>query len=134
MDSRSLEECAWTWLLLGAGTLGIKNFLKYRIMNKFIVVVSIVAIVLLLAFTRTWNSPVKGTVNPSNAAVRAWVFSSGDTANSSVNQGNFQINNVKPGTYVLVVEGIAPYRNTVKDGIVVVDGQPTDVGTIEMQK
>jgi hypothetical protein len=103
-------------------------------MHKFIVILSFVGIVLLLAFTKTWNSPVKGAVNPSNAAIRAWVFSGNDTLNSPVDQGNFQINNVKPGTYVLVVEGRPPYRNTARDGIVVVDGQPTDVGTIEMQK
>ena len=111
-----------------------KSFQNITIMHKFIIVISIAGIVLLLAFTKTWNSPVKGAVNPSNSAIRAWVFSSGDTSNATVDQGNFQINNVKPGTYVLVVEGIPPYRNTVKDGIVVVDGQPTDVGTIEMQK
>jgi len=103
-------------------------------MNKFTVILSIIGIVLLLAFTRTWNSPVKGAVNPSNAAIRAWVFSKTDTLSATVDQGIFQINNVKPGSYILVIEGRPPYRSTIKDGIVVVDGQPTDVGTIEMQK
>ncbi len=86
-------------------------------------------------FLRHWNSPVKGSVNPSNAAIRAWVFSKTDTFNAPVNiSGLFEIDGVKAGSYTLMVEAHGPYRNTIKDGIVVVDGQLTDVGVIEMQR
>ena len=51
----------------------------------------------IMAFRTHWNSPVKGSVNPSNAALRAWIFSRTDTLNSPVVQGNFMISNVKPG-------------------------------------
>jgi|SRR5882724_6605949 len=102
-------------------------------MDKLFLIFLIFAFVFLFSFTKTWNSPVKGKVNPSDAALRAWVYGS-DTLNAPVNSGYFQIDNVKPGSYILVIEGKPPYRNVSKDGIVVVDGQPTDVGTIEMQK
>jgi hypothetical protein len=91
-------------------------------------------IFLCFAFRVYWNSPVKGTVTPSNAGIRAWLFAPGDTLNAPVLEGNFMIENVKPGNYTLMVEGIPPYRNTIKQSIIVVDGQPTDVGEIQMNK
>ena len=95
---------------------------------------SIVAVLCSFSFIIFWNSPVKGSVNTSNAAVRAWVFSKTDTFNTTISSGLFQIDNVKPGNYTLMVEGRPPYRNSVKPDIIVVDGQPTDVGVIEMQQ
>jgi hypothetical protein len=85
-------------------------------------------------FKQAWNSPVKGSVTPANAATRAWLMSKTDTLNAPVLQGGFMITNVKPGTYTLVVEGKPPYRDSFKQDILVVDGQPTDVGVIEMNQ
>jgi len=87
-----------------------------------------------MAFRVLWNSPVKGSVNPSNGASRAWIFSRTDTLNSPVIQGNFMITNVKPGNYTLMMEGRPPYRDSFKQDVLVVDGQPTDVGVIEMRQ
>jgi hypothetical protein len=81
-----------------------------------------------------FNSPVKGSVNPPNGATRAWLLSKTDTLNSPVIQGNFMITNVKPGNYLLMMEGKPPYRDSFKQDVLVVDGQPTDVGVIEMQQ
>lgn len=86
------------------------------------------------AFRHIWNSPVKGSVTPANAATRAWLMSKTDTLNAPVLQGAFMITNVKPGTYTLIVEGKPPYRDSFKQDILVVDGQPTDVGVIEMNQ
>jgi hypothetical protein len=103
--------------------------------KSFVKPVLVFAIVLMLfSFQRLFNSPVKGSVNPSDAALRAWVFSQTDTVNAPVNQGYFTIEGVKPGNYILMLEGRPPYRNTVKKGIQVSEGQPTDVGVIEMEK
>jgi hypothetical protein len=86
----------------------------------------------LASFLVFWNSPVKGSVNPSNGALRAWVVSKTDTVNAPVIQGNFMITNVKPGNYTLMVEGKPPFRDSYKQDILVVDGQSTDVGVIQM--
>ena len=95
--------------------------------------IALALIVLALGYRRMmYNSPVKGSVTPSNGAIRAWVFSRTDTVSGDVNAGNFMIENVKPGSYTLMVEGQPPYRNAVKEGITVVNGQMTDVGVIEM--
>jgi hypothetical protein len=86
------------------------------------------------AFRSYWNSPVKGSVSPLNGALRAWVISKSDTLNSPVIQGTFIINNVKPGNYTLMLEGKPPFRDSYKQDVLVVDGQPTDVGVIEMHQ
>ena len=93
---------------------------------------SVLVIFLSSAFCIYWNSLVKGSVNPMNAATRAWLLSKSDTLNSPVIQGNFMILNVKPGNYTLMVEGKPPYKDSFKQDVLVVDGQPTDVGIIEM--
>jgi hypothetical protein len=87
-----------------------------------------------VAFRIYFNSPVKGSVTPANAASRAWVISRTDTLNAPVIQGNFMITNVKPGNYTLMVEAKPPFRDSFKQDVIVVDGQPTDVGVIEMNQ
>lgn len=92
------------------------------------------AIILSLAFRVYWNSPVTGSVTPSDAGIRAWVISKTDTLNAPVIQGNFMIENVRPGNYTLMIDGRPPYRSTFKQSVMVVDGQPTDVGVIQMNQ
>ena len=88
----------------------------------------------LLAFNLFNNSMVKGSVTPPDSAIRAWLISGTDTLSASIDHSEFELTNVKPGNYRIIMEGRPPYRNTVKDGIKVVDGQPSDLGVIEMQK
>src|SRR5712675_2335478 len=85
-----------------------------------------------LAFRMFYNSPVKGSVSPANGASRAWLISKRDTLNAPVIQGNFMITNVKPGNYMLMVEAKPPFRDSFKQDVLVVEGQPTDVGVIQM--
>jgi hypothetical protein len=94
----------------------------------------VITLGLTMAFTMKWTSPVKGSVEPSNGAIRAWIFSRTDTLNAPVIQGNFLISNVKPGNYILMLEGKPPYRDSFKQDVLVVDGQPTDVGIIAMHQ
>lgn len=87
-----------------------------------------------LAFRFYYNSPVKGSVTPPNGASRAWLISGRDTLNAPVIQGNFMITNVRPGNYMLMLEAKPPYRDSFKRDVIVVEGQPTDVGVIEMHQ
>lgn len=76
-----------------------------------------------------------GNVNPPDAALRAWIFSGTDTLEANIeNSGHFQISQVKPGNYRLLIEARPPWRNNLRESVRVNDGPPTDVGTIEMQK
>ena len=103
-------------------------------MNTFRVCLAGMATLIVLSFRHLYNSPVKGSVNPTDGAIRAWVFSQTDTLNAPVVQGYFTIEGVRPGNYILMLEGRPPYRNTVKEGVRVVEGEPTDMGVIEMTK
>jgi hypothetical protein len=99
-----------------------------------LVILAGLMICLCTAFRVIWNSPVKGSVSPSDGAIRAWLISKSDTLNSPVIEGNFMITNAKPGNYILMVEGKPPYRDSFKQDVLVVDGQPTDVGVIQMNQ
>jgi hypothetical protein len=100
---------------------------------KELLAVTFASTVLCCSFRPLWNSPVKGSITPANGGIRAWVFSKTDTLSAPVLQGNFMIENVKPGNYTLMVQGKPPYRNAIKQGIIVTEGQLTDVGIIQMQ-
>ena len=101
---------------------------------RFLLMLICIVFFSLSAFRPLKNSVVKGSINPPDASIRAWLASKTDTISGPIQQGNFSINDVKPGIYMIMVEGIPPYRNTIKEGINVVEGQPTDVGVIEMQR
>ncbi len=97
-------------------------------------IVSVMLLVISSSFCFYFNSPVKGSVSPANGSSRAWLISRTDTLNAPVLQGIFMITNVKPGNYTLMLEGRPPYRDSFKQDILVVEGQPTDVGVIEMNQ
>jgi hypothetical protein len=77
---------------------------------------------------------IKGKVTPAEGASRAWVLSGKDTIRAEIEKGTFEIPNVKPGTYQLIIEAKAPYKSTGLDGVPVAAGKPTDVGEIKLQK
>jgi len=88
----------------------------------------------LFAFTNFKNGSIKGSVSPSASATSAYVVSGMDTMRTNINNGGFQIGEVKPGTYKLVIEAIAPYKNFEKLGVVVNEKKDTDVGEITLQQ
>jgi hypothetical protein len=88
----------------------------------------------LFAFHGMNAGSVKGKISPADGAVRAWAESQTDTLSAPVQNGMFEIGNVKPGTYKLVIEARPPYKNSSRDGIMVVDGKSTDVGEITLNK
>lgn len=102
--------------------------------NRILVISFVLLTLAAMAFRYHFTSPVKGSIVPSNAGVRAWLFSKTDTFSAPILQGAFLVEEVKPGNYTLMIEGTPPYRNAIKPGIIVTDGQPTDVGVIQMNQ
>ena len=94
----------------------------------------LVMVFALFAFTNFKNGSIKGSVSPSASATSAFVVSGMDTMRTNIQNGAFQIGEVKPGTYKLVIEAIAPYKNFEKAGVVVNEKKDTDVGEITLQK
>jgi len=103
--------------------------------NKITVLAASLAMAFaLFAFTTFKNGSISGTVSPSAAATSAYVVSGMDTMRTNIQNGAFEIREVKPGTYKLVVEAIAPYKNFEKEGVVVKEKKATDVGEITLQQ
>jgi len=96
--------------------------------------VSLAMVFALFAFTTFKNGSITGSVSPSASATSAYVVSGMDTLRTNIQNGGFEISEVKPGTYKLVIEAIAPYKNFEKQGVVVNEEKATDVGEITLQK
>jgi len=100
----------------------------------------ILVILLAVVFTLSFNKikiaggSVRGTVTPVEAGLRAFLFSGKDTLSVNVLSGAYQFLKVPAGNYKLMVEAAPPYRNGIKEGINVTDGEFTDAGQIELQK
>ncbi len=88
----------------------------------------------LFAFNSLRSGSIKGTVSPSDAAVRAWAESSTDTLRAPIINGAYEISDAKAGAYKIIIEAKPPYKNAAKDGVTVADGQATDAGEIKLEK
>ena len=89
----------------------------------------------LFAFnSNTLTGSIRGTVSPADGALRVWAVSSADTAKGNIASRAFEVVTAKEGTYKLIVEAKPPYKNVAKDNVVVVNGQVTDVGEINLER
>lgn len=88
----------------------------------------------LFAFNTFLNGSIKGTVNPADGAERAWAISQTDTVKTDVANGAFELGDVKPGIYQVIIEAKSPYKNLVKEGVEVKEGEATDLGEITLEQ
>ncbi|MCO5241695.1 MAG: carboxypeptidase-like regulatory domain-containing protein [Chitinophagaceae bacterium] len=88
----------------------------------------------LFAFNVITNGSLKGTVSPTDAAVRAWAISDTDTLKTDIADGAFEITDAKPGIYKVIIEANPPYKNAAKEGVEVKDGETTDLGQITLEQ
>jgi hypothetical protein len=95
---------------------------------------SLAMVFVLFAFTTFKNGSIKGRVSPSASATSAYVVSGMDTMRANIQNGAFEIGQVQPGTYKLVIEAVAPYKNFEREGVVVNEKKASDVGVISLQQ
>ena len=88
----------------------------------------------LLAFRGTYAGSIKGIVVPTDGASGAWAISATDTFRANVVQGAFEVTGVKPGTYRVVIEAVAPYKTAFKENVLVAEGVAADAGTFLLSK
>jgi hypothetical protein len=100
---------------------------------KIVALVAIAASLFAFRNLQTTGS-IKGIVSPSNGAVRAWAETMSDTLKADVVNGSYEIINVKPGTYRVIIEAKPPFRNAAKENVIVIDGHATDAGEIKLEK
>ncbi len=85
-----------------------------------------------ISFKPLSGGTVRGNVIPIEGGLHASLFSTKDTFTVNVVSGTFQFANVTAGNYKLLIQAAPPYRNAVKDGIRVLEGEFTDAGQIEL--
>ena len=91
-----------------------------------------IAVTGFFSFTNLAGGTIKGTVSPAEGAATAWAISGTDTLKDAIESGAFEIANAKAGTYTVIIEGKAPNKNASKEGVVVTEGNVTDVGEIKL--
>lgn len=101
--------------------------------NLKITILSCLAATALFAFTQLEIGGIKGTITPSDAAGSVWAVAPGDTAKGNFQNGSFQLNVNKAGTYRLIIQPNPPYKSMEKEAVTVSDGQVTDVGELQLQ-
>jgi len=102
--------------------------------SSLVVVAAVSLLLFLYSFTVTPSGTIRGTVNPVEATGQVWAMSGGDTVKTDLSNGTFVLANVKSGTYRVVVDAADPYKDAVKEGVAVQDGQTSDVGEIKLEK
>ncbi len=93
-----------------------------------------VPVITLFSFTVKFAGGVKGAIDPAANAGDVWAIIGNDSTKVTPLQGVFQISDLKAGTYKIVVEGKAPYKNFEKDGVVVKDGETLNLGKITLNQ
>jgi len=88
----------------------------------------------LAAFVSLQEGSIRGTVTPPEGAYNVVAFSATDTIKGPINMGNFQITGVKPGTYKVLIAAHAPYKDVVRDGVVIANGNVVDLGEIQLPR
>ena len=94
----------------------------------------LIPVIAFFSFSVKFASVIKGTINPAENAVSVWAIIGNDSTKVTPVQGVFQLNDLKAGTYKIVVEATAPYKEFVKEGVVVKDGEVLDLGNITLSK
>jgi len=94
----------------------------------------LIPVIALFSFSVRFSSVIKGTISPADKAGSVWAIAGNDSTKVMPLQGAFQLNDLKAGTYKIVVEGIAPYKDFVKEGVVVKDGEVLDLGIITLNQ
>jgi hypothetical protein len=88
----------------------------------------------LFAFIVLLGGTVKGTITPLNGGIKCWAISQTDTFQTNIANGAFELSNLKPGTYRITIEAIPPFKNAVREGIDIRNGEVTDIGEIRLQQ
>jgi hypothetical protein len=104
-------------------------------MKKITIALSVLVVstILLFSFSNQPASSIKGTVTPGDKATKAWALSFDDTIVVDVQNGNFEMKDVPPGEYAIVIEAEQPFANVRVRDVVVGYSGVTNVGPIELQ-
>jgi hypothetical protein len=88
----------------------------------------------IIAFRSAETGSIKGIVVPADGATHAWAYSAKDTVSAGITQGVFILPGLRPGTYEVLIQAVAPYKNALRSNVVVKEGEATDVGQLILEQ
>lgn len=101
--------------------------------TAFTLIVTILTVAMLHAFRMMQSSSISGKVIPPEGSELILAISGRDSIRTNVINGAF-VFTVKPGTWKIMVEGKAPFKDAVLERVDVKEGQNTDLGEIRLQQ
>ncbi len=84
------------------------------------------------AFKGIDGGTIAGKVTPADGATEALAITGTDTLKSPINDGAFNFQNAKSGTYTVIVGAKAPFKPATITEVKVEDGKSTDLGEIKL--
>lgn len=106
-------------------------FLTCIDMKRLFLIVIISVSVILAAFKQQQRlGSIHGRVIPLNAALNVWAVSDKDTAHAIVQNGEFELKQLKPGRYRVIAEGMHPYKVTTRPDVIVTDSLQVNIGDL----
>ncbi len=100
---------------------------------KYIRFALLVAIFAGITFAfRPAGGAISGRITPPDGATEVWAFAGSDTLKTAVSNGMVSFENVKAGTYTVIVNAKSPYKDATIQNVKVEDGKVTDLGDIKL--
>ena len=93
-----------------------------------------IAAIGLFAFKPFTAAGLKGKFAPAESVTTVWAINGTDSLKTTATDGDFSFAEIKPGTYKVVAEAKAPYKNLEKEGVEVKEGATTDLGTLMLEQ
>lgn len=99
---------------------------------KFYIFGLIAVSAMFFAFTVAQTGGIQGKITPVEGIQEVQLISGRDTLRVPAPTGSLAANNIKTGTYKLVVKAVLPYKDFTIPEVPVIDGSVTDVGQIKL--
>ena len=86
------------------------------------------------SFMKFQNTSITGKVMPATSVDKIWAVKGSDSTSAMpASTGEFNLK-VSPGTWKIVIDAKAPYKDAVKENITVESGKSVNVGEIDLQQ
>lgn len=109
------------------------HFIKSRNMRNRILILALVFAALAVISFSGARTAIVGRVSPGDGVDLVWLLGENDSLKTAVSEGQFYFE-VKPGSYKLLVDARAPYKDVTMDNLVVKSEETLDVGEIILKQ
>lgn len=86
----------------------------------------------LMAFTTVETGTIKGTLSPANSVDQVLAISGTDTLKVTPDSTSFTFDQVKAGSYTVIVDAKEPLKDKALENVTVKAGEVADLGEIKL--